>query len=515
VAFMFAWTGLYAKMLLCLLPVALLWWVLNSTVQYYVGKNEFWHRGSVMGFSLVVAIWAKLASNLWKREEDFLEILWDSRHAGKNKSNRADFFGTLEPDPTDGNKMSLQYPAWKHTLRMSVSWLITLLFCAFVFLCVVTWLNLFKGRMGIVASLAQAIMIFIFTSIYNWMAEALTLAENHKHQGEFYSSYLKKMFIFQLVNQYSAFFYMAVRQQFTQGGCQDDDCVGQINKALPVTLTILALMQILQVFVATLMVKFGLFLERRAMVNAGEDAPLYSYVEEQRKFGQFRIREQIEVMTQLSLTMGYVLIFGCIAPRIVPLCFIVFMMQLRAGGVLMTTAFNRTVPRLTVGIGAWNDVLYFLMLLGILFSAYLLVQFGPVFEGTRLITKLSGMFLYCFIIGVLWVCVDLACPVKDPRSELLESRREVVEQKVQHIHEYKNSKDAKASTETTADGQQAGTEDDMFVQEVINAKWEEVPKLIPASNPPFIATQTSMNDESFTQTAKRKQSCAAEGREGH
>merc|ERR1719487_305002 len=115
----------------------------------------------------------------------------------------------------------------------------------------------------------------------------------------------------------------------------------------------------------------------------------------------------------------------------------------------MTTALKRTVPRMTVGIGQWNEVFYFLMLLGVLFSAYLLVQFAPLFQGTYLITKLTGFLLYCLFIGLVWVLVDLACPPTDARSGILEDRRRVVEHLVMQIHEDKNfeavSKDVKSS----------------------------------------------------------------------
>jgi len=488
VAFIFAWIGLYAKMLICLAPVAIVWMLLNALADY-VGKTDLWNRGSVMGFSFAIIIWAKMAFNLWKQEEEFLIGLWDLKNVGKDKSERPDFSGTLERDPTDENKRCLQYPPWKYSLRQFVSWVITLLFCTFVFCCVVMWLDLFAGKMTITASVIQAIMIQIFTQIYNWMAEALTLAENHKFQTNFYTSYLKKMFIFQLVNQYSAFFYIAVKQQFTPKGCPDDDCIGLIKSALPVTLSILAVMQIVQVLLATLIVKFSLWWETRQMKKNGDDDPVYSYVEEQGKYGQFRIREQIEVMSQLSLTLGYILIFGCVAPRIVPLCLLVFMIQLRAGGVLMTTAVNRTVPRMTVGIGPWNEVFYFLMLLGVLFSAYLLVQFAPLFHGTLLLTKMTGFFLYCFLIGLLWVVTDLACPPSDPRSALLDDRRSAVEHVVMQIHEDKNFEGYKANDSSPDPTPRVKSDDPparrpsvfgdaSFIKEVVAGDWDGVPKLI-------------------------------------
>jgi len=490
VAFIFAWIGLYAKMLLCLVPVALVWVVLNFAA-HMIGKTDFWHRGSVLGFSLAVVVWSRMVWNCWRQEEEFLNILWDLNHTGRDKSMRPDFIGTLGPDPADQFKDSHAYPAWKSGVRMFFSWLITLVFCTFVFTCLALWMDLFKGRLTIAASIVQAIMVQVFTQTYNIMAEQLTLAENHKYQDTFYNSYLKKMFIFQLVNQYAAFFYMAVKQQFQPGGCPDDDCVILIQRALPVTLLVLAIIQIVQVYVGTLLVWLSLWWEKR---NLGDQNQIYSFVEEQGKYGAFRIREQIEVMTQLSLTLGYVLIFGCVAPRIVPLCFVVFMVQLRAGGILMTTAVNRTVPRTTVGIGPWNDVFYFLMLLGVLFSAYLLVQFGPLFKGTQLLTKVSCMFFYCFFIGLVWVCVDIVCPPTDASNELLEDRRKVVEARLHHIHEDKNFEQGQATSPNPSprtgptgkiqQGRHHVFGESIHVHEIVDGAWDAIPKALPDEDKP-------------------------------
>merc|ERR1719454_361042 len=87
------------------------------------------------------------------------------------------------------------------------------------------------------------------------------------------------------------------------------------------------------------------------MGQAGEETPVRSFVEEQSKVGGFRVREQIEVTVQLCLTLGYILIFGAVAPRIVPMCLLVFMVQLRAAAVLITKAAHRTIPRMTAGVG--------------------------------------------------------------------------------------------------------------------------------------------------------------------
>merc|ERR1719238_401373 len=109
------------------------------------------------------------------QEQEYLIVLWDLKHIDKDRSERPDFAGELKPDPANLTKKTPQYSPRMYAFRQLVSWLITLCFCCFVFCCVVMWLDLFEGKMNIVASIVQAIMIQVFTQTYNWMAEALTL----------------------------------------------------------------------------------------------------------------------------------------------------------------------------------------------------------------------------------------------------------------------------------------------------------------------------------------------------
>jgi hypothetical protein len=429
VTFIFAWNGLYCKMLLALLPMALLFECTNA-VAVHAGRTSLWNRGSVLGFALVVVVWARLGRNLWNREESYLISLWDLDNKATEHARRPAFHGEWRKSEIDRNSMELYYPKWKHNVRMTLSWAVTSSFTVFVAMAMFMWMDVWDGRLTLGATIVQAIMVQVFTQIYNVMAEQLTLAENHQFQTDYYNSYLKKLFVFQFVNQYCAFFYIGVKQQATELGCVDDDCVGMIKTQLPTTLAVLALMRVVQVVLATLKVKFALWWESRGIVNEGGEPPIYSYIEEQSKYGEYRIREQIEVMTQLCLTLGYVLIFGAVAPRIVPLCFLVFACQLRAGAVLVCTAAYRTVPRMAVGIGPWVNVIQCLLTAGCIFTGYLLVQFGPLFHGTLMLTKLTGLLLYGLCVLVLWEFIDLVFPPECPAKKILEGRRNYVKQKL-------------------------------------------------------------------------------------
>merc|ERR1719362_1018971 len=332
--------------------------------------------------------------------------------------------------------------------------------------------------MKIPAIIVQAVIVQVFTQSWNFMSEALTDAENHKYQEAYYNSYLAKMFIFQFVNQYCALFYIAVKQQFTHLGCIDGNCVGMIRKQLPPQFLVLGVLRVVQVVVQSLMVEVKLWLEKRQIRMAGGDPPRYCFVEKQSKFGKFRIREQIEVMTSLSVTLGYVLIFGAIVPGIVPLCFLVFVVQLRAGAVLVCTAACRTVPRSSMGIGVWRVVIHSLMLVGIFFSGYLLVQFEPMFAGAMVLTKLTCLTLYAGTLIFTFVAIDWIFPERTQSVQILEGRRDYTEKK---LHDKVERKIQEREREDLARDESSMSQTQALAQKVQDARWDEITTALPGS----------------------------------
>jgi len=438
---------------------------------------------SVIGFGLILAVWEKWALNLWEREQEYFIVLWDLQNVHKDESPRTDFEGTLYPSHIDRNIVELYYPKWKYILRVVVSWVITTFFCGLNCFTVLIWMDLFEGRAPIPAIIVQAVIVQVFTITFNFMSEALTDAENHKYQEHYYNSYLAKLFIFQFVNQYCAFFYIAIKQQFTNLGCINGDCVHMIRKQLPIQFLVLIFLRVLQVVLMTLTVELKLFLEKRVILKAGGDPPHYCFVEKQSKFGQFRIREQIEAMTALSLTLGYVLLFGAIVPTIVPLCFLVFVIQLRACSILVTTAANRTVPRASMGIGVWRSVIHCLMFTGIFFSGYLLVQFEPMFAGAQVLTKLTCLTVYSGTLILWFVVADWLFPTRTPSVQTLEGRRDHTAKKLQQKVEKKvlQRLAEREVDELSREESSFTSEQKNQAQLVKDSQWDQISPAIPKS----------------------------------
>jgi len=430
VAFIFAWNGLYCKALFALSVLSILAEVAAYILaQYY--EAETVHKRIVLSHSIITIIWSRMTANLWDREHEFFMKAWELDPTDTDQTIRPSFQGEKQPSPADLNVMEKQYPAGQAAIRRLCSTLVTLVFCGLVGVCIVIWTNIFEGKMNLLASICLAAMIFIFQTLYDIMVPILTTWENHKYQSTYYDSFLWKQFVFQSVNRYAAFFYLAIKQRYTAAGCPPGGCLKLLQEQLVTTLLILSVTRIAQVIVASLLVRMKIacedcWLRRSNKDDKKENVPKRSFVELQSKFTEGRMQEQIEHMLQLVLSLGFVLLFSAVAPIIVPFCLAVFTVQLRGTAFLLLNYTKRAVPRQQFGIGQWRSIVHFIMQASVVFSGFLIAVYGDTFAGTPLLAKVAGVFLWVICTQLVWALVDKACPPKCSELETLRTRRQRV-----------------------------------------------------------------------------------------
>jgi hypothetical protein len=480
IAFNFAWTGTYTKCLLALLPFAASV-ALSVAVMKFAGYQvkELTDR-RILAFSITLAVWSRIAHNTWMREFGFFNILFaNEESAAQSQSDDVcpEFHGTPEPSPVDMSKLELQYPKWKYMLRQFVSSTFTIAYSFFVASMVMAFMHRsVDGNGGVLslwANLYLVANIKIFQIIYDFLAIHLTKWENHKYHHDFYNSHLWKQVFFQFVNYYMPFFYLVGHQRQT-GLCPEIGCLVMLQNSLNCTLLILGGCRVFQIGFYHMVTAYklssesaridsalnsarrtlndfsprsprrhteqesdaaarleGQFGEREASgvsMASQEAAPIpkkqhHSWIETQAKYPGYQINEQIETMLELVLALGYVLIFGSVAFGTVLWCFAVFFIQLRANAYFLTSNARRPLPRESIGIGAWRDVVDTLMKIGVLFEGFLIVTFDQSFQGTEAITKLMGIVIFWCICATAWYIVDFILPTPDAETVLLKKRR--------------------------------------------------------------------------------------------
>jgi hypothetical protein len=430
IAFLFAWNGVYCKAMLPICVISMI-----QVVVVIIGKlsgHQLVHQRQVVGFSIVLTVWSRLAANLWEREQHFLMELWGLGSFDEEGIIRPQFNGTLEKSPIDGKLTEKQDNHKKSMLRHAVATCATVFFCIVVGCFLFSWMIMFKGHTNVLSSIMLSLQIKIFQFSFRWCARALTEFENHKFQDNYHNSLIWKLFTFEFVNNYSVFIFLTIKDSW-----QPDELKGaalfKTQRQITSTLLVLSVMSIVQVPVQNAITRFWLWKEHFDMkrMNGGVEPPPRSFAEEQSKYKRMDDSEEVQCTMNLVIALGFVLLFGGVSAWVVPFCFAVFAVQVRALAVMLTTNTQRTFPYRCRGMGYWCGVVNFLNVVGLGYSGFLFVAYGKSFQGATLLSKVTGFCLFCAGMGLLWVFVDMAFPPQDPGTHLLARRRQHVLRKIQ------------------------------------------------------------------------------------
>jgi hypothetical protein len=436
VAFQFAWNGVYAKGLLMLLLVSSLQvgtiFILQNAFGIYVLRNK-----QVIGFCITLALWSRIVNNMYNREEKFYCTLWNLTATNFDSIVRPQFIGVEAPSVVDTNLtekvFSSKFVMDSKSFRVCVTSLVTLAMCLAVAACIFLWMVTFEGRMGTVASILLAVQIKIFGAIFHFIAVKITNYENHKYGDDYYNSFLWKLFLFEFVNNYSAFFFLTLWGKWRNIGaqCPGGDCLIALRTQLATTLFVICIFSVIGALLGEAMVKFWLWWEiRQYRKTFNKEPPPRLEMEEQAKYGAIGPKEEVMTTMPLMIALGYVLLFGGVSAAIIPLAFGLFAVHMRSQAILYLEYSQRTFPQMTPGIGSWSLVVQFLMAVGVGFSGFLFAGFGASFEGTPLVARLSGFLCFILFIVFAWAVLDMVFPPWDGSGLLLEKRRNHVLRKL-------------------------------------------------------------------------------------
>merc|ERR1719223_1496367 len=247
---------------------------------------------------------------------------------------------------------------------------------------------------------------------------------------------------------------------------------------LSVTLILLSVFRIVTVTLTAFWVQLSIWLEDREFRNKndGAEAPRRTFMEEQSKYSENHVQDQIQAMLELVISLGFVILFGGVAPIIIPFCFAVFMVQLRARAFLLVTSTKRAIPRMAQGIGYWRNVITVVMQFGVLFNGYLLAVYGDNLQGQALITKVTAVFVFCLLSSIIVLVVDVAFPGTSRIANLMTDRRTLVVNKIldeaalaaEDLEGAERRKRSKAASRLRTEGE---GDDDLWVA---RGEWEKI-----------------------------------------
>jgi len=468
IAFIFAWNGVYCKGLLALVAIAVaqvgLISILKNVFGIYLLKNR-----QVIGFCIVLCGWSRIVWNLYEREQRFFIELWNLQESKLDAIIRPEFVGSLTPSVIDKNIKEKTFPGALLSWRLLVSNAVTLISCITVASCIFIWMITFEGKMGMFASILLTVQIKTFGFLFHNLAVIMTDYENHKFQDDYHNSFLLKLFVFEAVNNYMAFFFLTIRAKGDDSKCPNNDCLFVLRKQLATTLCLMAVFSMLGVVIQNMLVRYQMYREDKAYKEKfGRDPPPRKSLEEQAKFVVLSEKEEVMSTMMLMISLGYVLLFGGVSAVIAPLALIVFAVQLRAYATLLTAKAQRPLPEMMPGIGNWAEVVRFLMTIGVVYSGFLFAAYGETFQGAPLLARMTGCMVFCLGIGALWSLIDVLWPVKDGRPTLLNRRRDYVATKLMHKAEAFDRKDMVMDNKNQLK---------FYADEIENKEWSKIPPI--------------------------------------
>jgi len=384
---------------------------------------------------------------------------------------RPTFHGEFVPMKEDSNKYELQYSPNLLALRYAFSVIVTTFFCIACGILIYIWYGLFAGRLTILSGILLVGQVKVLEVTFNYLTPVLTEFENHKYQHQYYESYIWKNFVFQAVNQYGPYFYIALKLKYSSEGCPDGSCLEMLQRMLVIVQVSLSSVSIGIFLVKSYLVEFKLWYElyQYRKEHDGREPPERPRSEQEAKMRKFDVEESINFICPLILSAGFIILFGGLVPIMVPLSLILFAVNLRIGAHVLVKYTKRPFPRKQAGIGSWKNILLILMRFGLFFSAFLLVNYSDAFDGTPLITKVSGFIVYCLLMLIVWALVDVFAPATNEDVKTLRSQHAYVLQKIHQKCKEKREGDNQEFEEALRENKQI-----FWDSPIATGEWSEI-----------------------------------------
>lgn len=328
-------------------------------------------------FAFLVSLWGIVVLELWKRKQATLSLEWGTNNFQENESDRADFKAETRASFIDGQQIRY-FPDSKRRLYIAQS-----IFATFVLICLVVGVvvsiyvirfaaqsEIGYGNAQTLASVLNAVQIQVLNLIYGFVAVALTDRENHRTTTDHTNSMIAKTFIFQFVNSYASFFYLAFIAE-GYGDCPED---GGCMKTLAINLAIIYGSRLLIGNLTNLVLPFIQYAYKRE-----------TYKEKYKETGLTRPEQEsllvpyddLEVAlvnySNIAIEFGYLALFVSALPMASLFAFVSNIGQIRGNAWKLLHVYQRPFPEGSEDIGMWQDIFLVIITAAVVTNAGLAV----------------------------------------------------------------------------------------------------------------------------------------------
>lgn len=338
--------------------------VIGLPMQIYVLIINDFSSPVLPFFSVFIVLWAIIMLEYWKRAEKIQAMKWGTVGFESKEVDRPEFRGELKRSVINGketiyfskrirNKFIMQ-----SMLVIGSMILLVLGVVASIYVIRTALTHDIGSRAQYVASILNAVQIQVFNFVYTILADSLTERENHRTDTEFEDAMIQKLFVFQFVNSYSSFFFLAFVATSTN---VDDDALAECAGSecmipLAINLFIIFGSRLLTGKLTELLIPYLQYRWRSAKRNNNY------WQEITRPHSEFLlepydpIKSTLKDYSEIAIQFGYIALFVTALP--VAACAGLFSSYVESKGDAwkLTHLHQRPIPRGAEDIGTWQTI---------------------------------------------------------------------------------------------------------------------------------------------------------------
>jgi len=406
-----------------------------------IGTGDFSHP-ILPFYALMIAIWAVLMLEFWKREEKFTALEWGMLGFEDTEIDRPEFEGKVLPSYINGEQEKY-FPPRQRQNKMAESFtligtLALVVLGAVIFIYVIREL-LYRTAVGdysqLVASVMNSIQITVFNIIYSQLADYLTEKENHRTDTSFEDSMIAKLFMFQFVNSYASFFYLAFIATYLANPADDDENTGQCGYsdcmiALAINLGIIFGTRLTLSNVLELGIPMINSYMKDKKENEGAVKPPSNAEAQYRMEIYDQLKGSLNDYAELSIQFGYMAFFITALPAAAFGAFVNNYVEIRTDGYKLLRNHQRPIPGGVEDIGTWQTIFSLMATICVITNA------GIVVFTMRVLTMYSITLRMWLFIGFQWLIftvqyiVEVAVPDEPYEVQIQVQRSNFINDKI-------------------------------------------------------------------------------------
>lgn len=423
--------------------------ILGIICQIIVWKTGNWSHPIIPFYSLFISIWVVIFLELWKRQQKDLSLKWGTQYFEEEEPDRPEFTGEPIRSYING-KPTIYFPPRKQTFLMCQSTTV-INFLVVMVIGVVSAIYVLRfrlyvsigGNASIVASALNSVQIVIFNMIYNTIAVYLNNYENHRTATAYDDSLITKLFIFQFVNSYASFYFLAfiapyiARPSHLDDDGSEGDYVGECGASdcmipLSVNLGIIFFMNltvnnVIEVVVPIIMNKLKTKSETKGTQNSEKlSLPERQYLLQEYDVGMNVLKEYAETAVQF----GLMTVFISALPIATLIAFIYNAFEIKLDAWKLLKVYQRPIPKIAEDWGAWEHVFSILAIVGVVTNAGLICFTMKSLDGWSQAARLWIFIGYQWILFLFMYFIALLIPDESNEYKIQSKRAEFIVSKL-------------------------------------------------------------------------------------